>query len=150
MHSFVRLFRDDRGASVVELALAAPILATLLVGMIDLSAAYSVKMQTVQAAQRTVEKVQVSSYQTTDKPDLQAEAASAANVALSAVTVEDWLECNGVKKAITDSCNPGDAYARYVSVRVAKVYKPIFKMKFAGANADGTYTIRGKAGVRVQ
>ena len=41
MICFKRLAKDEGGASIIELALVAPILATLLVGMVDLSRAYS-------------------------------------------------------------------------------------------------------------
>jgi Flp pilus assembly protein TadG len=144
------LIRDERGASIVEMALAAPILASLLIGMVDLSSAYSMKLQVVQAAQRTIEKVQVSNFQESDKTALQSEAATAAGVSTSAVTVDAWLECDGAKMAYTGSCTTGQTFARYVSVTIAKTYTPIFSMKFAGANADGTYTIRGRSGIRVQ
>ena len=50
--------RDERGASIIELALVAPVLASMLVGMVDLSRAYSYKLKLEQAAQRAIEKVQ--------------------------------------------------------------------------------------------
>ncbi len=52
------IFRDERGTSIIEMALAAPLLATFLIGMVDLSRAYSAKLQVEQAAQRTIEMVQ--------------------------------------------------------------------------------------------
>ncbi|WP_310467629.1 pilus assembly protein, partial [Sphingomonas sp.] len=48
--------RDERGASVVELALVAPFLAAMLIGMVDMSNGYSDKLQLEQAAQRSIEK----------------------------------------------------------------------------------------------
>ena len=44
--------------SIIELALVAPILASLLIGMVDISRAYSAKLPIEQAAQRAIEKVQ--------------------------------------------------------------------------------------------
>ena len=38
------LFRDERGTSIIELALVAPLLATLVIGMSDLSRGYSAKL----------------------------------------------------------------------------------------------------------
>ena len=58
MIRFARLARDDRGASIVELALVVPIMGSLLIGMVDLSRAYSHKLKLEQAAQRAIEKVQ--------------------------------------------------------------------------------------------
>jgi Flp pilus assembly protein TadG len=63
MNGFPRLSQDERGASIVELALVTPILASLLIGMVDLSRAYSYKLNLEQGAQRAIEKVQ--QYQTT-------------------------------------------------------------------------------------
>ena len=63
MMCFKRLSQDEGGASIIELALVAPILATLLIGMVDLSRAYSRKLMLEQAAQRAIEKIQ--QYQST-------------------------------------------------------------------------------------
>ena len=160
MRRFLKnLVRDERGASVVELALAAPFMATLIIGMVDISRGYSAKVQLTQAAQRAIEKA-MQGEKTTDLYDtLQAEAASAAGVATSAVTVKYWLECNGVSKyqsAATMTadydqvCSTGQTYARYVSVDITKTYTPMFSTKWAGANANGSYTLHGVAGIRVQ
>ena len=71
-----RFVKDDRGAAIMELALVAPIIASLLIGMVDLSRAYSYKLKLEQSAQRAIEKVQ--QYQTTTSTygTLQAEAAA--------------------------------------------------------------------------
>lgn len=150
--SFLR--RCERGNSVVELALVAPILALLLIGMVDLSRAYSTKLQLTQAAQRTIEKVQARRVPASNALLIQAEATAAANAAGFAspiVNVDKWLECNGARQgALVIACTPGDAYSRYVSVDIAHTFTPMFRFKFAGANANGTYTLHGEAGVRVQ
>jgi hypothetical protein len=123
--------------------------------MVDMSRGYSAKLQLEQIAQRTVEKVQNGDYVESNdyKTALQSEAATAAGVATSAVTVSSWMECNnnGTKLAFTASCaDTSHQYARYVEISIDKKYTPMFKTKFAGAAADGTYTLKGKAGVRVQ
>ena len=153
------LSSDERGASIVELALAAPFMATLIIGMVDISRGYSAKVQLTQAAQRAVEKAMQGS-KTTDLYDtLKAEAATTAGVAQSAVTVKYWLECNGVSKYTSAAtmtadydqvCSSGQTYARYVSVDITKTYTPMFSTKWAGAAADGSYTLHGYAGIRVQ
>ena len=160
MTSFIRhLARDCRGASIVELALLAPFMATMIIGMVDISRGYSAKVQLTQSAQRAVEKA-MQGEKTTDLYDtLQAEAASAAGVSTSAVTVKYWLECNGVSKyqsAATMTadydqvCLSGQTYARYITVDITKSYSPMFSTRWAGANSDGTYTLHGLAGIRVQ
>lgn len=145
------LAADEAGASVVELALAAPVLAALLIGMVDISRGYSAKLQLEQAAQRTIEKVMQRDIPSSDfTTDLKAEGAAAADVAQSAVTVDYYLECDGTRQGWSTTCASGEAYARYVTVDITKTYTPLFRTRFAGANTDGTYTLHGKAGIRLQ
>ena len=51
------LCADDRGTALIEMALATPIFAAVLMGMVDLSRAYSERLQLEQATQRAIEKV---------------------------------------------------------------------------------------------
>ena len=90
---------------------------------------------------------------------LQAEGASAAGVAASAVTVKYWLECNNVSQYTSAAtmtadydkvCPSGQTYARYVTIDITKTFTPMFATKWAGANSNGTYTLHGTAGIRVQ
>ncbi len=153
------LVRDERGASLIEMALAAPFLATLIIGMVDVSQGYSAKVKLTQAAQRAIEKA-MQGQKTTDLYDtLQQEGADAAGVATSAVTVKYWLECNGVNQNTSPStmaadydkqCTTGQTIARYVSIDIVKNYTPFFPTRFLGSNADGSFTLHGQAGVRVQ
>ena len=52
-----RLFANHRGAAVIELALVAPVLALTVIGIVDMSNAYSRKLALEQGAQRAVEKI---------------------------------------------------------------------------------------------
>lgn len=152
MIRFAQLAKDDCGAAIMELALVAPIIASLLIGMVDLSRAYSYKLKLEQAAQRAVEKVQ--SYQTTTSTygTLQSEAATAAGVPTSNVAIDYWLECDGTRAANYDStCASGQTYGRWVSVTVTGTFTPMFRSKYyPRANADGTFTVQGKTGMRTQ
>ena len=159
MRRLSTLFRDERGSSLIELALVLPLLGTMLVGMVDLSRGYSAKLQLEQAAHRAIEKAMNGQKETAMFDTLVAESMEAAGVAQSAVQVRYWLECNGVSQNSSAStmaadyekkCSDNIPYARYVSVRIEKVYAPMFRVKFAGSNADGTFTLVGRAGIRVQ
>jgi Flp pilus assembly pilin Flp len=146
--------RDERGNSLIEMGLAAPLLAALLIGMVDISRGVSAKVNAEQAAQRTIEKVQAETeFQTSDIPDLESDAESAAGAGSSAV-VDAWLECNhdGVHLDYdTGSCSTGQSYARYVAVSVQNTFTPVFGTHlFPGANADGTVDVAGNATVRIQ
>ena len=150
-----QIFADQGGASVIELALVAPIFASMLIGMVDLSRAYSAKLQLEQAAQRSIEKVQ--QYQTSSNTfsTLSAEASSAATAAgftSPVVTVDFWLECDGTRQTDYNThCSTGQTYGRWLTVDIAATYSPMFASRhWPGANADGTFTLHGKAGLRTQ
>ena len=152
------LARDERGASIIEMAMVAPVLAGLLMAMVDISRAYSAKLQLEQAAYRAIEKVQ--QYNTTESTysTLKTEAASAANssgfsgVTDNDVAIDYWLECNGTRQANYDTvCTGGQAYARWITVDITAKFTPMFpSRKWPGANTDGTFTMHGKAGLRTQ
>ena len=147
-----RQLRDcQKGTSVIEFALAAPFIAALLVGMVDVSRAYSDRMLLEQAAQRTIEKVEQQHSVSSDYSNLQTEAATAAGVPTSNVTVDYWLECNGTRAAnFTDACGTGEVYRRYVTVSIDKNFTPFFGSSFLDFDGDGTYTLTAEAGIRVQ
>lgn len=157
MTNFIlRLRSDERGATIIELALAVPFFAALLIGIIDLSRAYSMKLKLEQSAQRAIEKIE---QQHTVQPSYTAYATEAATAATAAgytgstATSDYWLECNGVRQsASTTSCsNSTDTYARYVTISVSNTYTPFFPSRaWPGANAQGNLALSGTAGIRVQ
>ena len=154
MRALSSIRADQRGNSLIEMAIVAPVLATLLVGAVDISRGVSNKLRLEQAAQRTIELVQRSEYKTTDNPTLKADAEAAAGTG-SVATVTAWLECNhnGTKLNYdTGVCaTQTEPYARYVQVTVQKTFKPMFGTRFfPGANPNGTFTLRAIAGVRTQ
>jgi Flp pilus assembly protein TadG len=152
------LAADERGASVIEMAMVTPLLGSLLIGMIDISRAYSAKLQLEQAAYRAIEKVQ--GYQTTESTysTLKTEAATAAraagftSVVDTDVTIDYWLECNGTRQADYDTtCPAGQSYARWITLDIPATFTPMFSSRrWPNANADGTFTLHGKAGLRTQ
>lgn len=152
------LARDESGASLIEMGLALPILASLLIGMVDISRAYSAKLQLEQAAYRAVEKVQQYNTTASTYNTLKGEAAAAARSAGftsatdSDVTIDFWLECNGARAADYNSvCPGGQTFARWVTVDVRGTFTPMFSSRrWPGANSDGTFTLHGRAGLRTQ
>lgn len=145
-----RIWRDERGTSIIELAMVAPILALLTIGMIDLSEGFSQKLRLEQAAQRAIEKVMNGRADTTTIAALKTEAATTAGVPEANVTTDFWLECNGARAANYNSaCSSGQTFARYLSVRITKAYVPFFNYKL-GNQATDSYTLTGAAAVRTQ
>ena len=143
--------RDQRGTATIELALFAPILATMVVGVIDMSMAFSRKLQVEQGAQRAIEKVMQTTGTTTPEATIIAEASAQAGVPAENVTVTYRLECDQVKIDDYDAeCTGTQKEARYIEVEVRDTYQPMFNLKFAGAGSDGDYDIKAKAGMRTQ
>ena len=153
MNRIRSLGHDERGNSLIEMALVAPLLAALLVGSVDISRGVSAKLQVEQAAQRSIELVQRSEYKTADKATYEADAVAAAGTGSSA-TLTAWLECNGNGTHLdidTGSCAATDALAKYVQISVQKPFTPIFGTRFfAAANSNGTVTVHATAGIRVR
>jgi Flp pilus assembly protein TadG len=147
------LLRNTEGVAVVELALAAPILALMVVGVADLSNAYSRKLALEQAAQRSIEKIMQTTASTTPDETVKNEAVAQAGGGLVAddVTVTYELYCDLVKQADYDTdCTATQSEARYLNVTVTDEYQPMFPMHFAAINANGTYTVTAQAGMRIQ
>ena len=142
---------DDRGAAVIELALIAPMLALLTIGIVDVSQAFGRKLALEQAAQRAVEKVMQTTGTTTPEGTIKAEAATQAGVSEDDVTVTYTLECNGVAVADFDTeCDPAQKEARYLTVTVIGSYTPMFPAHYFGDDADKIYHMTATAGVRTQ
>jgi Flp pilus assembly protein TadG len=152
------LLRDRRGAAIIEMGLLLPVMATVVIGVADVSRAYSQKLLLEQAAYRAIEKVQ--QYQSTESTysTLQNEVVSAStsagftDVTTSNVTIDYWLECDGVRQASYDTvCSSGQTYARWISVDVTHSFTPMFaSSRWPGSNSDGSYTLHGRASLRTQ
>jgi len=157
--------RDDkRGAALVELALAAPVLAALVIGITDLARAYSYKLLLEQAAGRTIEQVEQQRSVSTSgyNSSLIAEAQNAMSDAgypdtnTSHYTANSWVECstNGTTWTLTNSfttdCTSG-TQARYASIAITESFTPMFPWRhWPNADANGNITVTGYAEVRMQ
>lgn len=151
------LRRDDRGAAVIELALAAPILATMVIGIVDISNAYSRKLALEQAAQRAIEKIMQTTDDDTVDTTVTKDIEEAAGVPTANITMTTKLFCTNrssgavtQKAAFTDDCDGATEWeSRYIEITVVDEFQPMFPIKF-GANAAGKYPIRVKVGMRTQ
>ena len=142
---------EDRGTAVMELALVAPIFATMLIGMVDIGRGYSMKLQLEQAAQSSIEKVMNGQADKNSAAALKTEAATTAGVPEADVIVDFWLECNSARQGSYDTvCADGTVSRRYLTVQITKTFTPMFATRWLGSNSDGTFTVVGKTGVRTQ
>ena len=148
------LRRDESGAAIIELAIVAPMLALLTVGVVDMSNGFATKLKLEQASQRAIEKVMQTTGNSTAEDTIIAEAATQAEVPVENVIVSYRLECDGTAQADpTGECLDTQKTAKWVTVTVSDKYKPLFALKmfkFSGLESDGTYHISAKAGMRTQ
>jgi Flp pilus assembly protein TadG len=150
-----RLARDERAAAIVELALIMPFFAAMVVGVADITRAYSAKLKLEQAAYRAIEKVQqyrdTSSTFTTISSEATT-AATAAGFTSPTVTVDYFVECDGTRQATYNTnCSVSQTENRWITVDIAGTFTPMFaSSKWPGSNANGTYTLHGKAGLRTK
>ena len=166
------LFANTRGAAVIEMALVAPVLALGVIGIVDVSNAYSKKLALEQGAQRAIEKIMNTTETATVEATLANEAICQVNgmtgstcntspITASNVTVTWRLDCTNSGGTVTTSttttsstydgwsCPAGSTSARYVQVTVTDKYTPLFPIHFASFNtSDSTYHLSATAGVR--
>ena len=175
---FISMFTQERGAAVVEMALVAPVLALGVIGIVDVSNAYSKKLALEQGAQRAIEKIMNTTENATVESTLATEAICQVNgttttnnvttcnttpITASNITVTWTLDCTigGTMTAqtTTDSATydgyvqtcttAGGTKAGYVQVTVTDKYTPLFPIHFAAFNtSDSTYHLSATAGTR--
>ena len=154
-----RLFASERGAAIIELALVAPFLALLMIGVVDMSNAYTRKLALEQGAQRAIEKI----MQTVN--GLNADGTCKATPITAAdVTVTYRLDCTDAAGTTASQTSTDatafDAYtcaggtvseAKFISVHLTDKYTPIFPVHFSSFNTgDGTSHLAAPAGMRTK
>lgn len=165
-----KLRRNESGAAIIELALVAPVLAVTVIGIVDISNAYSRKLALEQGAQRAIEKIMQTTQDETVDDTVKKEAVCQVNgansdgtcksglITTSDVTVTYRLECTSSGGTVTvytgvdaeTDCTSSQSQAQYVSVTLSGKYTPMFSYRFFGVNSDGTYHLSSTAGMRTQ
>ena len=151
-----RLKGDRRGFGAMELGLALPFLMLLCLGMIDASTLISTKIDYEQAAQRTTDFALARRPTNDSTTYIETEAKSASGLTADDITVEIFLECDGVRQDRFDSvCAATEVTARYVSVELSNDVATQFDWgalgRILGISAfSNTVTVTGDSLVRFQ
>ena len=139
------LARDERGTSLIEFGFLAPFLGLLTMGVIDLSRGIAERFAIQQAVNRSLELIQARpAVASADSDDIdysyvKTEAASAAGVPESQVTLTRWLECDGgAPSDVNDTCPAAQDSARYLRVRITKNFEGDFYFETIPMAASGT------------
>jgi len=150
------LWRDNAGTGAMELALALPMLIMLIVGMVDVSRLVAARIDAEQAAQRATDLALAIRPNGSDGAYLKTEAAEAEGIKLGDVTVDIFLECDGVRQGnFNATCTPGEDRARFANVEIARDVEFVFDWSsmnaLLGRNIMGSsITVRGDSLVRFQ
>jgi Flp pilus assembly protein TadG len=169
----LRRLADERGAAVVEMAIVAPVLALGVIGIIDVSNAYSRKLALEQGVQRAVEKIANTTENASVESTLANEVKCQVNGGTTSggvttcntsptqnITVNWRLDCTVGTTTTSQTTTDSATYdgwvtgcagtkAGYVSVTVTDKYSPMFSIHFGSFNTtDSTYHINATAGVR--
>ena len=146
-----RLARDERGTSLIELSFIIPVLILLGVGASDLALCYAQGLKLQQAAARTMELAIASGTNNISSSALQTEASTASGVATGNITVDLWLECDGVRQgSFTGSC-AGSSPSRFASVTITDTYNWMFEQIVPSWNNQPySVPLKGYAEVRIQ
>ena len=163
MGRFLTLWREQRGAAIIELAFVAPVIALMTVGVVDLSNGFSSKLRLEQAAQRSIEKVMQTTGVTSVETTIVNEAVCQVNgtndddscktapITADNVTVEHLLYCGTDDEPSADAdCAEGVVASRWIQVTIWDEYEPLFPLHFSGIDAGGKYRIQASAGIRTE
>lgn len=154
LHRLRTWIKDERGTSVIELGIAAPVLSFMLIGVVDVTRAITAKFALERAAQSAIETVQQQGWSDSaaSKTALETEAKTRAGTGATA-TASSELQCwNGASKTTTTfsgSCSNGAAEARYVKILVNQNFTFLWGINW-GAGSSKTYSLQAEASVRVQ
>lgn len=145
---------DCQGTSVVELALCMPVAAFLLAGTVNFGMGFTQYLSLEQAATRTVQQAIVQGPGLDDYAYLRQAAADASGLTLEAVTLDKWLECDGVRQlASVDVCAGTATPARFVSISITKSITSSFDLsRFTSMFTNTVVTpssVRGSARMRI-
>lgn len=146
------LIRARTGAAALETAIILPIVAGIVMATLDFSNGWLTKLRLEQAAQRGIELVAARKGVATSYDYARDEMISAWGDDYTSATAESWLECGGTVQASTTANCAGAQRARYVKLRIAATFNPMFNwgILYDGPASDGTATLVGDAVVRVQ
>lgn len=145
------LWADRRGTSLIELSFIIPMLLLLGCGATDLGLCYAQGLKLQQAAARTMELAIASGFKSSMTSVLQADGAAAAGVPSGNVTVDLWLECDGVRQTDYNGACPGSSPSRFASVTITDTYNWMFEQIVPSWNNQPySVPLRGYAVVRIQ
>ena len=158
MGSSMRRFRErmrelidsTSGTALIEAALVAPVLATVILGTVDLANYGAARLTVQQAINRGLEMAMIGGP-TTSTTSIRDETAAQAGVASGQVTVTQSQTCNGSTATWGNTCSSGEL-RQFIQIDVTQTFTPTF----AGGSvarvltSNGTISISATGVIRIQ
>lgn len=120
-----RLSFETRGTSLIELAIVAPVLAGLLLGMVDGSLLVQRRIELQEVAAQLANIAASKAPTTSTITDLTAVASSMAGIPQNQVTLTLGIRCNnGSIKALDATCNAGEQHSTIMTIRLQDEFGP--------------------------
>lgn len=122
---FLRLIRDERGTSMIELAIVAPVLAGLMLGMVDVSLLVQRRLE-MQEATAQLANIAASTPPTALTLDgLRTAGARLANVSEDQITLGLGIRCNnGPIQAPDTVCELGQQSSNMLTIQLQDQFGP--------------------------
>lgn len=121
------LVKDERGTTIIETAIVAPVLLTMALGSYDVSHMIA-RQHELQSAASDVEGIvfAVSSGTSTDTTKIKSVVVASLGLAANQVIVDKVYRCGTTAALITDNttCASGSAVSTYVRVDMSDSYTP--------------------------
>lgn len=135
------LLCNRRGTATIELALIGPVLATMLVGVVDITTAFNRKLELEQGVQRAIERVMQTTTEFTVEDNIKAEVASATGISTENVTVVYFLSCDGTSMSASLNCGATQAEVRYTIVSAVDTFTPMLPLAAIGFGGPLTLSV---------
>lgn len=146
---WTRLFRATDGISTIEFAFVAPIIALLIIGMLDFGRALWEQMEVGNAARAGAAFVSINGWNAT-QTQIENAVTSATSLAVSASPVPSspaWCGCPNTTSGITSTtcgstCVDGTLAGHYITVSAKVAYSPILSWSSAPTTLTASATAR--------
>ena len=149
--TLAKLLRDRAGNATIEIALVMPLVFTLALGGLDFGMGYRHKVEMQQFAQLGAEYVMGTMEDLPTAVQVRQAVSDASGLPVGSVTVNTWIECNGVRPTIpAPHCvNPNAVQTDYMQISVRETYQPMLNIDgiadFATTQTHiGSVTLRTK------
>jgi hypothetical protein len=143
------LLRDRRGNATIELAFMTPILLVMGLASIDATLGFVHRMNVQEQAQIGADYVYSKMEDIPLAAQIKLEINAATGVPVSDITIDEWVECDGVVVHTPMCVQPGATETKFMTINVDGTYTPILDIPYF-ADFIQSYTHTGSVTIQVE